>query len=139
MKEAGFSDVRRHITSSDRDLRDRVRYSITSVGALIAILKAQARNGANGALGDADIEDAGRDMLKDVASGAYHRIDVVQFMLLRQLNGKRIVNFFAHQKQYPLKLLFFLRVHETCCVVPEMICYSSESIIYTSTASSLAK
>ena len=83
LADAGFNDLKHDVTSSDRDASTRKTFTAISVGAGCAIFRQQMRNGVEDAPTAEELEGLRKLMLEEAETGAYHRIDLHQFVAFK--------------------------------------------------------
>ena len=82
--KVGFESVKQMVSSTDRVADDVVEsrraLGMLSVGATCSGLAAQRRRGLDDALGEVELEALREEMIHEVESGAYTRVDMHQFV-----------------------------------------------------------
>jgi len=78
--EAGFRDMRREVTTQDREPGSRSVFTKMSAGAIYALLRQQYLSKAERALGEEEVEEMRRGMDEEARKGMYMRCDLHQFV-----------------------------------------------------------
>ncbi|KAK5173854.1 uncharacterized protein LTR77_002535 [Saxophila tyrrhenica] len=84
LENAGFSQVRRYVSSTDRDVEGRLWMTKIAIGAQYALLRQQVMSGAEGALTAEQVEEAKEAMEREAEGGMYLRADMHTFVAWRK-------------------------------------------------------